>query len=429
MTRTSKIAVGCILLLAGSSAFVPSSQNQQQMPAAGRASVYSSGTTLFAENRNNDDSADHNEFGSNFMQSIRQTAAVSVLALGLTFTTLANPLPALATDSGAIVSCLFSKCQLPLAKCITNPKCLANVVCINTCNGRDDEIECQIKCGDLFENEVVGEFNKCVVSDMGCVPQKPDEGLYPVPAPEVLAQKFDTKLWNGKWYITSGQNELFDIFPCQVHFFTETEPGKFYGKLNWRIEEPDGEFFTRDALQEFVQDPKQPGHLINHDNEYLHYKDDWYIIDYEYDDNESGTPPFAFVYYRGSNDAWDGYGGVVVYTREAKLPESLIPRLRVAAQKIGYDFDKDFTTTDNSCKVVSNDENVLLREKFAGKVLLQTEKAAQAQATKFRGNAINSIKAQKIFFSQDGPAAQKAFEKLANDVEKFERETISSPSQ
>ena len=217
------------------------------------------------------------------------------------------------------------------------------------------------------------------------------------------------------------------IFPCQVHFFTETEPGKFYGKLNWRIEEPDGEFFTRDALQEFVQDPKQPGHLINHDNEYLHYKDDWYIIDYEYDDNESGTPPFAFVYYRGSNDAWDGYGGAVVYTREAKLPESLIPRLRVAAQKIGYDFDKDFTTTDNSCKVISKDDTVLLREKFAGKVLLQSEKAVQAQATKFRGNAINSIKAQKIFFSQDGPAAQKAFEKLSNDVEKFERETIASP--
>lgn len=122
----------------------------------------------------------------------------------------------MASDSGAIVGCLFSKCQLPLAKCIANPKCLANVVCINTCNGREDEIECQIKCGDLFENEVVGEFNKCVVSDMGCVPQKPDEGLYPEPAPEKLVQKFDTKLWNGRWYITSGQNELFDVRSLSV---------------------------------------------------------------------------------------------------------------------------------------------------------------------------------------------------------------------
>merc|ERR1712176_514554 len=188
----------------------------------------------------------------------------------------------------------------------------------------------------------------------------------------------------------------------------ETEPGKFYGKLNWRIEEPDGEFFTRDAVQEFVQDPKQPAHLINHDNEYLHYKDDWYIVDYEYDNNPSNTPPFAFVYYRGSNDAWDGYGGVVVYTRDSKLPESLLPRLREAAKKVGYDFDKDFTITDNTCKAIDKGETVLLREKFAGKVFLQTQEAIQAQATKFRGIFPNSIKAQKIFFSNDRKAANEA---------------------
>jgi len=426
MTSISAVAVGCILLVAGSSGFVPVHQNQQQTLISTTCSS-SSSTSLYASDDNEDD---NNVFGGNFLQSVKNTAAASALALGLSLTALSSsPLPAMATDSGAIVSCLFSNCRLPLAKCIANPKCLANVVCINTCNGRDDEIECQVKCGDLFENDVVGEFNKCVVSDMGCVPQKQDNGLYPVPAPETLVQKYDTKMWNGKWYITSGQNELFDIFPCQVHFFTETAPGKFYGKLNWRIEEPDGEFFTRDAVQEFVQDPKQPGHLINHDNEYLHYKDDWYILDYEYDDNESGLPPFAFVYYRGSNDAWDGYGGAFVYTREAKLPDSLLPRLRVAAKKIGYDYDKDFTATDNSCKVIGKSESVLLREKFAGKVLLKTEESAQAQATKFRGNAVNSIKAQKIFFSNEGKTAQKAFEQLDNDVKKFEQETIGSSTK
>lgn len=329
----------------------------------------------------------------------------------------------MATDSAAIVSCLFSKCQLPLAKCIANPKCLANVVCINTCNGRDDEIECQIKCGDLFENEVVGEFNKCVVSDMGCVPQKPDEGLYPVPTKSQVVEKFDTKLWNGRWYITAGQNKLFDTFPCQVHFFTETSPGTFYGKLNWRVEEPDGEFFTRDAIQQFVQDKENPAHLINHDNEYLHYKDDWYIVDYEYDDNKDGIPPFAFVYYRGSNDAWDGYGGVVVYTRDSQLPPSLIPRLRTAAKKVGFNFDKDFTVTDNSCPAMAGGEDALvLREKFAGKVLLNTEESVRAQAIRLRGNALNSVKAQKVFFSNEGEAAQKAFERLSESLKQFEKE-------
>merc|ERR1712086_411252 len=35
--------------------------------------------------------------------------------------------------------------------------------------------------------------------------------------------------------------------------------------------------------------------------------------------------------YRGNNDAWDGYGGAVVYTREPAFP-------------------KDFVLTDNTCK-------------------------------------------------------------------------------
>jgi violaxanthin de-epoxidase len=353
----------------------------------------------------------------------------TALALGISMATLASPIPAMATDSAAIVSCLFSKCQLPLAKCIANPKCLANVVCINTCNGRDDEIECQIKCGDLFENQVVGEFNKCVVSDMGCVQQKPDEGLYPVPDKTQVVDKFDTKLWNGRWYITAGQNKLFDIFPCQVHFFTETSPGTFYGKLNWRVEEPDGEFFTRDAIQQFIQDKENPAHLINHDNEYLHYKDDWYIVDYAYDDNKDGVPPFAFVYYRGSNDAWDGYGGVVVYTRESQLPESLIPRLRTAAKKVGFDFDKDFVVTDNSCPSMAGEDTLVLREKFAGKVLLNTEESVRAQAIRLRGNALNSVKAQKVFFSNEGEAAQKAFENLSDSLSQFEKERAAAGKQ
>jgi len=333
-----------------------------------------------------------------------------------------QPPSANAADGAAIAGCLFKKCPNQLAKCIVNPKCLANVICINTCNDAADETGCQIKCGDIFENEVVGEFNKCAVSDMTCVPQKADDGSYPVPSDDKLVQKFDTSLFNGRWYITAGQNKLFDVFPCQVHFFTETAPGKFFGKLNWRIQEPDGEYFTRDALQRFVQDPKQPGHLINHDNEYLHYQDDWYILDYAEDNNKEGTPPFALVYYRGANDAWIGYGGAVVYTRDAKLPESLLPRLREAAKKVNYDFDKDFDITDNTCKPMDPSDAFVLREKFAGKVAIQTEKQLQQQAVIARGNSVNAAKAQKLFFEQELDQVENAFKKLENSAEDFEKE-------
>lgn len=353
--------------------------------------------------------------------------ASAMVALTISFNTF-GPLhsvePAFASDGKAIGLCLLQKCRLPLAKCITNPNCLANVICINTCNGKEDETGCQIKCGDIFENEAVGAFNKCAVSDMDCVPTRPDDGSYPVPADDVVVPKFNTNLWNGKWYITAGQNELFDIFPCQVHFFTETEPGKFFGKLNWRVTEPDGEYFSRDAVQEFVQDPKQPGHLINHDNEYLHYQDDWYVIDYAEDGNKEGVPPFAFVYYRGANDAWVGYGGAVVYTRDSKLPTELLPRLREAAKKVNFDYDKDFKATDNTCTEISNGEKVMLREQFAGKSAIQTEQQIQAAIVNARGNAASSVKASATAIGGDVIGAEKALEELEAKAVKFEKEIV-----
>ncbi|KAI2495650.1 VDE lipocalin domain-containing protein [Fragilaria crotonensis] len=374
----------------------------------------------------------------NAIESTQSTLLALALSCAFAVATPMTVAPAHAADSLKIATCLFQKCQLPLAKCVANPKCLANVICINTCNGRPDETECQIQCGNLWENDVVGEFNKCAVSQMSCVPQKPDDGSYPIPFKEVLPARFDTSFFQGRWYITAGQNELFDRFPCQVHFFTETKPGTFFGKLNWRIEEPDGEFFTRDALQRFVQDPNQPAHLLNHDNEYLHYQDDWYIIDYEPDPATTGssslsttpdsaqTPPFAFVYYRGSNDAWDGYGGVVVYTRASQLPESLLPRLRAAAKKVNMDFDRDFAITDNSCPTISPSERAVLRERFAGKVVLETEQQVQAAATRVRGNALNGVKAQQLFVQKEIGQAEAAFEELSQKTVEFEEEVVQN---
>ena len=424
------------MFLAPSRAFVPSHvKTSRSIPVTvtnKSPSLNPTTTSLFAmpwdtkePNANSQPSQD------NVMSRFCKTLSASMVALTLSFSIMAPPTsplstiaPANAADGKAIGLCLLQKCRLPLAKCITNPKCLANVICINTCNGKEDETGCQIQCGDIFENDVVGEFNKCAVSDMDCVPTRPDDGSYPIPDESAVVSKFDTGLWNGRWYITAGQNELFDRFPCQVHFFTETAPGKFFGKLNWRIQEPDGEFFTRDALQRFVQDPNQPGHLANKDNEYLHYQDDWYIIDYEEDGNKNGVPPFAFVYYRGANDAWVGYGGAVVYTRDSKLPSELIPRLREAAKKVNFDYDKDFAATDNTCTAMSDGEALLLKEKFAGKVALQTEEQLQAEAVRVRGNAVNGAKAQALLLNNEISQAEKAFGKLEKQVLEFEKEVV-----
>jgi violaxanthin de-epoxidase len=318
------------------------------------------------------------------------------------------PPSAEAADTAKVGLCLLKECQKELAACVLNPKCLANVICLNTCNDRPDEAECQIKCGDSFENEVVGTFNACAVSAKKCVPQKQDDGSYPLPAPESMVKKFDTTMWNGRWYISAGLNKIFDTFDCQVHFFTSPYPGKFYAKLFWRINEPDGEFFTKDAVQRFVQDPKNPAHLVNHDNEYLHYKDDWYVLDYD-DSKDDG---FVLVYYRGSNDAWDGYGGAFLYSRKPTVSPKIIPRLEAAMDRSGLPYKwADFTMTDNTCKE-QTESSTLLRERYASKVLITEEKVLQEQLTAARTAAVNTVE-------KDEKVAEKAVLKLEKELEKY----------
>jgi len=137
------------------------------------------------------------------------------------------------------------------------------------------------------------------------------------------------------------------------------------------------------------------------------------------------VPDFALVYYRGANDAWVGYGGAVVYTRESRLPDSLIPRLRESVKKVNFDFDKDFTITDNTCRVQTDKDKLVLREQFAGNVVIQSEKQLQSEVVKARGMAVNNVKAQQLFVTDEYKMAQNAFDRLENSVASFEKELAS----
>jgi len=285
---------------------------------------------------------------------------------------------------------IFSRIEL--AKCIANPSCAANVACLNTCNNRPDETECQIKCGDLFENSVVDEFNECAVSRKKCVPRKSDVGEFPVPDPAALVKNFNMSDFNGKWYISSGLNPTFDTFDCQLHEF-HVEGDKLIANITWRIRTPDSGFFTRSTVQQFVQDPSQPGILYNHDNEFLHYQDDWYIISSKVENKDDD---YILVYYRGRNDAWDGYGGSVLYTRSKTVPETIIPELERAAKSVGRDFST-FIRTDNTCgpepplverieKTVEEGEKTIIREvtEIEGEIEEEVEELEKEEATLFQ---------------------------------------------
>merc|ERR1712166_3499 len=174
----------------------------------------------------------------------------------------------------------------------------------------------------------VAEFTNCAVTEKKCVPQRQDDGSYPVPPDDVLVQKFSTEMLQGDWYISAGFNKAFDVFDCQLHKFEAPSPRKLVGNMQWRIKDPVAatNFVTRYTVQTFDMDEKREGILYNHDNEFLHYQDDWYIL-------AAKDQKYVVVYYRGNNDAWDGYGGAVVYTKAAAFPKEYVPEVSEALLK------------------------------------------------------------------------------------------------
>jgi violaxanthin de-epoxidase len=240
--------------------------------------------------------------------------------------------------------CLLSRCQRELAECLVDEKCAESLVCLNSCFGKPDEADCQIKCGDLYASKAVQTFNTCAITTNDCVKQKQDTGEYPAPPLDALAGGFDATVFGKekRWYIVAGLNKDFDVFDCQEHFFDAPDPEHLNIKINWRINRPNGQFYERSDIQTFYADARTKSVWHNNGNEYLHYQDDWYVPGFK-------KGEYVFVYYRGTNDAWDGYGGAVVYSTSPELKNAYVPELTEIAKKVGVDF-KDFVVTDNTCK-------------------------------------------------------------------------------
>ena len=274
--------------------------------------------------------------------------AVAFAATAAVALSLAGPAAAIGPDPRAIETgkCLLSQCQKELAGCLADEKCDESLVCLQGCFGKPDEADCQIKCGDLYASKATQTFNTCAVSQANCVKQKQDDGSYPVPPVETMAAGFDANTFGGKaggrWYIVAGLNKDFDIFDCQEHFFAAPDADHMAVKINWRVARPNGQFYERSDVQTFYADERTKSIMHNNGNEYLHYQDDWYVPGYK-------EGEYVFVYYKGTNDAWDGYGGAVVYSTSPELKKEYVPELTEIAKKVGVKFS-DFVVTDNTCK-------------------------------------------------------------------------------
>mmetsp|Transcript_7202 Transcript_7202/g.10969 ORF Transcript_7202/g.10969 Transcript_7202/m.10969 type:complete len:579 (-) Transcript_7202:154-1890(-) len=285
------------------------------------------------------------------------SAVTSVLLSGIA--NEVQPVSAQAAEMAAnsdsqneVVNCLFSKCRLELFECLANTACAANLVCLSTCTGKPNEIDCQVHCGDLFQTAAIDRFNDCAISRGKCVPQRGDSGEYPIPPAESLVPNFDMSKFTGDWYISLGANELFDIFDCQLHKFSfDSKKNMLSGDLQWRVATPDGGFITRQTTQTFRQDANQASLLINDGNDFLHYSDNWYIASAQLEGLETDH---VLVYYRGINDAWYGYGGAVLYTRQPTMPKALKPVIQEACTRLPASVAfSNLKATNNMCEMES----------------------------------------------------------------------------
>lgn len=368
------------------------------------------------------------------------TAARGALAALLVFgSSVTNAPSAQALDAAAVGTCVVTQCTAPLARCIVDGSCLANLACIQTCNNRPDEGDCQIKCGDDFSSPAVDQFTKCAVTAKDCVPQRTDDGSWPVPIGDALVKSFDPSTFTGPWYISAGLNKAFDVFDCQLHKFEfqkaapakaikaggqpqETLPGKLVGDLQWRVKDPVAgtNFVTRKAVQEFWQDAKNPAILYNHDNDFLHYEDDWYIL-------AQKENAYVAVYYRGNNDAWDGYGGAVVYSREKRLPKKYYAEIDEALGRVGRRLD-EFVMTDNTCKARES----RLEELENDVVYVETKVAGgiQAGGKSFLDEILKDAVAVEKEIEKDVLAVEREIEKdviaVEQEFEKDEQQLVGA---
>jgi violaxanthin de-epoxidase len=291
--------------------------------------------------------------------------------------------------------------------CTKGLTCFVRCV-VNSKQEHAGEGVCQQRCMDLYENTLLKRFTECSITENKCYPALPADIRYPafdssnrlalwqpdlIESPSKLQQ-----LLRGRWYISAGLNPAFDCFQCQAHDFyppsTKAAPPNNAGEnriiavvadatFSYRVQQEDGLYRAtagdkRLALETTADadsgnsasphlrfDPSKRWGIdsfVSSDSNditttasttagrrlvltlrpsLMDYRDEWVVL-------ASVPDRFFIVAYSGSNAAWEGYGGLNVYTRSCDVDAELVPAIEKGLAKVGLSLN-DLTVIDNNC--------------------------------------------------------------------------------
>ena len=120
---------------------------------------------------------------------------------------------------------------------------------------------------------------------------------------------------------------------------------------------------------------------------------------------------WVLIYYRGNNDAWDGYGGATVYSTNPVLDKKYFAEIDESLQKIGRRFS-EFTLTDNTCK----ERETKLEEAYQDLVFVENRVATGLVTAE--SNIVATLKRDVQEIERELVVAERAIQKQVMKVEK-----------
>jgi violaxanthin de-epoxidase len=264
---------------------------------------------------------------------------------------------------------------------------------------------------DLYQSPLLDAFTECTLTDHACYPPLASDPRYPPldRRPEQLWQsnllsepEKLSNLFTGMWYLSAGLNPAFDTFDCQTHEFSKpnanvknggiliadatfsyriqlSNDGKWFprtgdkrltlvyedssfipnGKwrgwdqgLKWGIDSFLDEHYDNDVKSKSLPasstpindnvnvNTKSPRLVLTLRPDLMNYKDDWVVL--------QSSPEYIVLLYHGTNSAWEGYGGLNVYTRTRTISDTLKRDVERGLSKVNLSL-RDLTIVDNSC--------------------------------------------------------------------------------